>query len=263
MSMTVTRKELKRDAKQKMSGKLFKLFLCSLVCITFEVLATHTQIFNLNNLKLQDFSNILKNIPPLIFISILTFFVYYIFLNPVLNLALVKVCLKTTRNQNFTIREFFKNVTNNASYGKTVWLGILLDIFVLLWSVLLIIPGIIKSISYSMSYYILADNPSITAKEAIKESERIMKGHKWDFFVLGLSFVGWFFLIISLLLICVIILCIPILGDLWLLIPLPLLIIIVASVFIALIATLVYMFPYINITYANFYESIKKENQNV
>lgn len=71
---------------------------------------------------------------------------------------------------------------------------ILRVVFVFLWTLLLIIPGIIKSFSYSMTFYILADNPDLKPQEAIEKSQEMMYGHKWRLFMLYLSFIGWYFL---------------------------------------------------------------------
>ena len=60
-----------------------------------------------------------------------------------------------------------------------------------LWSLLLIVPGIIKAYAYSQAFYILADNKKMSAKEILAKSEKMMKGHKWELFVLQLSFLGW------------------------------------------------------------------------
>ena len=70
----------------------------------------------------------------------------------------------------------------------------LMELFVFLWTLLLIIPGIIKALAYSMTVFILQDNPELSAYDAIKYSEKMMMGHKWDLFVLYLSFIGWFIL---------------------------------------------------------------------
>ena len=72
---------------------------------------------------------------------------------------------------------------------------LLKDIFLCLWSLLFIIPGIIKAYSYCMVPFILADNPNIGAKEAITLSRKMMDGNKWRAFVLDLSFIGWFLLV--------------------------------------------------------------------
>ncbi len=69
--------------------------------------------------------------------------------------------------------------------------GILYNVFIMLWSMLFIIPGIIKSCSYALTFYIRADNPSLSATEAITESRRMMDGYKMKFFMLQFSFIGW------------------------------------------------------------------------
>lgn len=70
--------------------------------------------------------------------------------------------------------------------------GLLLtSIFVGLWTLLFIIPGIIKSFAYAMTPYILVDYPDLSPNQAINLSIKMMKGHKFDLFWLGLSFIGW------------------------------------------------------------------------
>ena len=71
--------------------------------------------------------------------------------------------------------------------GGSLWKGL----FIFLWSLLLLIPGIIKGFSYAMTEYILADCPNVKATDALKLSMRMMNGHKWEYFVLHLSFLGW------------------------------------------------------------------------
>lgn len=68
------------------------------------------------------------------------------------------------------------------------------SIYLILWTLLFIIPGIIKSYAYRMVPYILADNPDIGSKRAIELSNQMTAGHKWDMFVLDLSFIGWYLL---------------------------------------------------------------------
>ena len=76
-------------------------------------------------------------------------------------------------------------------YGRTVGAMFLRDLFICLWSLLFIIPGLIKLYSYRMVPYILADDPTIGGKDAITLSRQMMNGHKWNTFVLDLSFIGW------------------------------------------------------------------------
>ena len=72
--------------------------------------------------------------------------------------------------------------------------NLLMGIFVFLWTLLFIIPGIIAAYSYAMTPYILADNPELSAREAIKMSKEMMRGNKWRLFCLGFSFIGWIIL---------------------------------------------------------------------
>lgn len=64
-------------------------------------------------------------------------------------------------------------------------------VFVILWSLLLIVPGIIAALSYSQIFYILADDSSLGALEAIKKSKKLMEGNKWKLLTLSLRFLGW------------------------------------------------------------------------
>ncbi len=77
---------------------------------------------------------------------------------------------------------------------KAFWLGILMGLKIFLWTLLFVVPGIIAAYRYSLSYFVMSENPDITASQAIKRSSAIMKGNKWNLFCLHLSFIGWGFL---------------------------------------------------------------------
>ena len=109
-------------------------------------------------------------------------------------------------------------------YARTVGAVLLVFVYTLLWTLLLVIPGIIKAYSYSMTFYILRENPEMTAGDAITASQKMMDGHKMDLFLLSLSFIGWAILASITFGI----------GYLWLI-------------------------PYIYTAYAAFYETLKKE----
>ena len=86
----------------------------------------------------------------------------------------------------------FENLFAYFSYWKTTAAArFLQSIYVLLWSLLFIIPGIIASYSYAMTEYILADHPELSASEAISRSKQMMDGNKWRLFCLQFSFIGW------------------------------------------------------------------------
>lgn len=80
---------------------------------------------------------------------------------------------------------------HNGSIGTVALTRFLMDLFTALWTLLLIIPGIVKSYQYKMIPYILADNPDIEWREAFDLSKRMTDGHKMDLFILDLSFIGW------------------------------------------------------------------------
>ena len=84
--------------------------------------------------------------------------------------------------------------TGFQAYGHTFVTLLLRDIFLILWTILFIIPGIIKAYSYRMVPFILRDHPELSATEVIKASQEMMKGQKWNTFVLDLSFIGWLLL---------------------------------------------------------------------
>jgi uncharacterized membrane protein len=122
--------------------------------------------------------------------------------------------------------------TGNLFYGfrrfrQGFLLGLLTYIFVILWTLLLIISGIVKSLSYAMAYYIALDNPGMSASDAISASRKMMYGYKGKLFRLSLSFTGWFLL-------CILSLGI---GFFWLV-------------------------PYIQLSAANFYEDLRKQRAN-
>ena len=103
-----------------------------------------------------------------------------------------------------------------------------MGLFIFLWSLLFIIPGIIKSISYAMTPYILADCPDVKVRDALKLSMKMMKGHKMEYFILGLSFIGWILL----------------------------------SVVTAGLVNVFYTGPYMGSTFAAYYLALKKEAVN-
>lgn len=106
-----------------------------------------------------------------------------------------------------------------------IFVKLLTVVYVILGYILLIIPGIMATYSYSMANFVLADNPDMTAREALRESKRIMKGHRWRLFCLEMSFIG--LVLISILTVGI--------GFIW-------------SV------------PYMNASYAAFYREAKSES---
>ncbi|MCK8607458.1 DUF975 family protein [Apilactobacillus ozensis] len=138
------------------------------------------------------------------------------------------VCIDHIRNKAEYDKPFSHSVTiiNNSKYfWGTIFIYILSYIMIYLWTLLLIIPGIIKSLSYSQALYIYRDavdkGEKISYMDAITKSRQLMDGHKWEFFVMQLSFIGWFLLVL-----------------------------------VTFGLASLYVIPYYNLTMANFYDSL-------
>ncbi len=109
-----------------------------------------------------------------------------------LTFALSYIFLKQARDgQPVNFEDLLVGFKND--FVQTLLIGILQSVFIALWSLLLFVPGIIKTYSYSMAYYIKADHPEYDWKACLTESRRIMNGKKMDLFIQDLSFLGWLF----------------------------------------------------------------------
>lgn len=190
-----TRAELKALAKQQIKGKIGILFLISLVIAII--------------------SGAASSIP---FASIIV--------DPALMLSTYLIYCKLSSINDYRpeIGETFGGFSNVLGAMRVYWAQAL---FTFLWTMLFIIPGIIKGIAYSQAMFILAENPEIGGREALKKSSEMMQGHKMDYFILSLSFIGWNILAVFTF------------GILY-----------------------VWLAPYISATQANFYQSIKPVDFN-
>lgn len=81
------------------------------------------------------------------------------------------------------------------NYGSYLVTGVLVNVFTVLWSLLFVVPGIIKALAYSQANYVIHDNPRLKGKEAIEISKRMTNGFKGDLFSMYLSFIGWYILV--------------------------------------------------------------------
>ena len=110
----------------------------------------------------------------------------------VLAFGYATVLIRTMRGEEFGIKDLFSAF--DKDFVRSCIAGILHTLYIFLWSLLLFIPGIVKTYSYSMTYFIMNDDKEISANDAITKSREMMYGHKWELFVLDLSFIGWIFL---------------------------------------------------------------------
>ena len=130
---------------------------------------------------------ILASLPIIIIASLFAAVIYFV-LGSFIGVGYAKFNLNLVDKKNAAFETLFEYF----SHWKTTTIARLLRaLYVFLWSLLFIIPGIVAGFSYAMTDYILAEDPELTADEAISQSKSIMMGNKWRFFCLQFSFIGW------------------------------------------------------------------------
>lgn len=128
-----------------------------------------------------------------IFLALLSYtFVGTLILGGPLMVGLVSAVLALVRTGNSRVELLFDGFKDNIS--KSIVAYLLYTVYLIGWSLLFVIPGVVKSYSYAMTFYLLRDNPSLTPTEAITRSREIMNGNKWRLFCLHFSFIGWILL---------------------------------------------------------------------
>lgn len=164
----MNRAELKAAAKSQIKGKIGILFLITLIIALISGIA----------------GAILSLIP-------CGSLVASIIITPAFSLSLIRVYLNVVKGNTPAAGDAFSGFDDFWSAFKVTFL---VGLFTFLWSLLFVIPGIVKGYSYSMSTYVLAENKGKPALECINESKAMTEGHKMDLFVLDLSFIGWYLL---------------------------------------------------------------------
>lgn len=161
---------LKEKAKAQIKGHIGVLFAVTII------VAAITAALNTTTVDIED---VWKKIPTMV-VSILV--------TPAFLLGTIYVYIDLVGNKEVKATRVFDGFN---SYGRAILLALLQGVFTFLWALLLIVPGIIKAISYSQGMYLIATHPEMSASEAMNESKRMMQGHKWEYFVLILSFIWW------------------------------------------------------------------------
>ena len=164
----MNRAELKMAAKQQIKGKIGILFVITLVIAVISGIA----------------SAVLGLIP------VVGSLAAAIIVTPAFALSTIRIYLNVVKGNTPELNDAFTGFDDFWAAFKVTFL---VGLFTFLWSLLFVIPGIIKSISYSMSMYVLAENKGKPALECIAESKKMTEGHKMELFVLALSFIGWAF----------------------------------------------------------------------
>ena len=164
----MTRQQIKEMAKAQLGGKIFgNKWLIAVVVIVIQIALS----------QLVNFIPGVGQIAALLISGPITYGVSAMF-------------LKQTRNgETMDIVDIFNGFKED--FSNTFLIGLMTFIFTILWSLLFVIPGIVKSYAYSMAMYVKVDHPDYDWKKCIDESQRMMSGHKGELFVLDLSFIGW------------------------------------------------------------------------
>lgn len=103
-------------------------------------------------------------------------------------LGICRILMKIEKREHFEIKEILDGF---REFSRSVTAFLLICFYVLVWSLLLVVPGIIELLSLSMTFFILAEDPEITPRAAMQKSRELMQGHKKELFYLTLSFIGW------------------------------------------------------------------------
>lgn len=205
------RQSLKQSAKDQIKGHIFILFLISLIAGILGGILKISYTTREYSELLGEMVNVTHSI------NIGSYLI-----TPAFTISIILVFLNLAKDITPAVKDVFAGF---KMWWPAVKVNFFVVLFTTLWTFLFIIPGMIKSISYSMSMYILAENPEMGALEAITRSRKMMHGHKMESFILSLSFIGWILL-----------------G--------------VITIGIAFI----WVGPYMEATYANYYNYLKKEN---
>jgi uncharacterized membrane protein len=157
----IDRAEIKADAKEKISGKIGALFIIGIIyAIVMGVLT-------------------------------MTFGIGLLVLGGAFMLAVSAIFLRVAKgDEDPDVKDLFATM-NSKDISRGFFANIRLAFFTWAWGLLFVIPGIIKSFAYSQTFYLLADNEDMTAVEAQAKSIEMMNGHKGEYFMLMLSFIGW------------------------------------------------------------------------
>ena len=164
----MNRKSIKKWAKEKIEGNIWDILGAYLIANL--ILIACLFIKSINDIEL-------------FIIGIIN-----ITINSLLQVGFAKYMINFINEKKSTTKQVFSKFKN---YKQIILTYIHLYLNIFLWSLLFIIPGIIKCYSYSLVSYILAENEKITPQEALKLSKEMMHGHKLELFFLQLSFLGW------------------------------------------------------------------------
>lgn len=128
-----------------------------------------------------------------VFYAILS--ILYAVFNYPIHVGISRYFISFTRGEHMHWSTIFDSVRNWKQFLNQFFAGLLISILTALGTVCFIIPGVYVAMLYSQTTYVFAENPNMKWKEAMKTSRTMMKGHTWEYFVLVISFIGWWLLV--------------------------------------------------------------------
>ena len=186
-----TNGELKSYARAKLSFSYWPIvsvtFLVGLIPFLLDIEIPYDQMYELGYIT-KDMQLLLAFVS--LILSLASLFLGIFVFEP-LNVGLKRYYINQ-ETRTASIRDIFYVFTHH--YWNVVWILVLRGFFLSLWFFLLIIPGLIKAYEYMMIPYLLAEKPDLSRREVFQATKTMMDGNKWDAFLLGLSFIGWFLL---------------------------------------------------------------------
>ena len=126
--------------------------------------------------------------------SVLSCFAIGVVFFGVLSVGYAAFFLTLSRRNVADVANMLYSVKSGERFTHSILVGLFTMVFTFLWSLLFLIPGIVKSYAYALAPYLAVEREDLDARECIAESARLMEGHKWQLFLLDLSFIGWYLL---------------------------------------------------------------------
>lgn len=188
----MTYSDIRRVARENLKGNYWPSVAVAFVAAIFGALITSASVsIDIDAEQLQRFPELFKKILILAGSVGGTLSLVQLILGGTVQLGYAKYLLNQYNHASLDIKDLFSQFDR---FKEGFLQHFLRTLYIFLWALLFIIPGIIKSLSYSMTPFIMAENPDMTAKEAIEASKQLMDGHKGELFMLGLTFFGWILL---------------------------------------------------------------------
>ena len=159
---------------------------------------------NIKEIKKKSWGQISPHVFPLFLITLITSSVtYVIFLGLLYSVLPVLLIVLITAPFTMSANIVYLNLINGVvptvgdafcgfkRFGHALWICLLQSLFTFLWTLVFILPGVVKGYSYAMAPFIMIEDQNTSALDAIRKSKKMMCGHEWELFALDISFIPW------------------------------------------------------------------------